>query len=1106
MSDPVHLHVHSWYSLLEAASSPEALLDRAAACGYSALALTDTNNLYGAMAFSEAAVRYGIRPMLGACLRQNRSRCVALIADASGYRSLCRIISRLNLGVASDQWLVAGKKAASSLATSHWPLATLLMENAEGLHVLVDNEVLAEQLRDAFGPRLWIEIIRPPQSPQHEQRLLECARRLGLPLIASTAVHFATTNEYHAFRLATAVRRTMLLEQLPRRLTITPEHHLVDAETFRQRFHDLPDALRNTRLLAEQLSSSVLPHQVILPPPRVPRSWDANRYLQALCERGLRRREMGGNLSARQRLHEELTVIGAADLAGYFLIVRDIAQYARRNNHSMALRGSAGNSLVCYLLEITDVDPLRFNLPLERFLHPGRSDLPDIDLDFDWKVRDDVIDYVFRRHGDKHTARISSHLFLQPRSAFRESAKAHGLSNTQISALLETLDARVSRIVEDAESSSLQSPSFPNSVWERTVGNSVSRPGQDAKQSFAPERSQTEFGNEGDGNKRAKNERGWMSPPRSFPLEPERWPAIVRDARVLLGRPHHLSIHPGGVVITPQPIENHAPLQMAPKGVVITQFDKDSVEYVGLVKIDLLGNRALATVDEAMEWLRGTGHGAALHGCSTGAHGSKETEMKLDGSDPMAYPCKSVPQPCSAAPWPIRLDDGPDTLQILQQGDTLGVNQLESPAMRHLLIEMQPTAVDDVVQSLALIRPGAASIGAKECFIRRRHGLDPVRVAHASLEPILRETMGLMVYEDDGLAVIQALTGLPGPDADRFRKRVAKHRTEAEAFELTKEFLAACDRNGIPCPAAAEMWVQLAKFNNYSFCKSHAVSYGLIAWKAVTLKARHPLAFWTAALNNNQGMYPRRVYIEAIKRAGIPLRLPCVNRSRGPFSIDDGAIRTGLEAIASLDEALRDKILLDRDREGPYQSLADFRRRVSPGPEALALLIRCGALDFTGQPRPALFLQADLQNQIGPGGELFTNDIAENWSPTDYATVRRFRDEFELLGFITGPPLMSLFRPHVPDDQICSRDLAANVGKRVRLSGLVATARHTPTSDGRDMQFVTLEDEWGLIEVTLFPGTCEPVAYLAMGPYTATGRVEEQYGVVTLTAEKFERD
>src|SRR5262249_41350442 len=261
----------------------------------------------------------------------------------------------------------------------------------------------------------------------------------------------------------------------------------------------------------------------------------------------------------------------------------------------------------------------------------------------------------------------------------------------------------------------------------------------------------------------------------------------------------------------------------------------------------------------------------------------------------------------------------------------------------------------------------------------RRHGLDPVRVAHASLEPILRETMGLMVYEDDGLEVMQALTGLPGSDADRFRKRVAKHRTEAEALELTKEFLAACDHNGIPRPAAAEMWVQLAKFNNYSFCKSHAVSYGLIAWKAATLKARHPLEFWTAALNNNQGMYPRRVYIEAIKRAGIPLRLPCVNRSRGPFSGDDGAIRTGLDAIAALDETLKAAILAERERNGPYQDLADFRRRVEPGPETLALLIRCGAFDFTDYPRPALFLACDLQDRAGLGEQLFRDDLADDW-------------------------------------------------------------------------------------------------------------------------------
>jgi DNA-directed DNA polymerase III PolC len=790
---PVPLHVHSWYSLLEGASSPGALLERAATCGYTSLALTDTNNLYGAVAFVEEASRHGIRPLLGACLRHNGSRCVALIAERAGYRSLCRILSRLHLPTTEQAR----------------QLNELVAENAEALHVLVDDAVMAEQLREAFGPRLWLEVVRPGRSPRQEGELRACGRRLGVSLVASTAAHFATPDEYAVFRLATVVRQGTLLEQLPRQLPITPEHHLVDPDTFRRRFHDLPEALWNTDTLAEQLRPDVLPREVILPQPRLPRDLDAIRFLELLCERGLRRRELGESLAARQRLREELAIIGALGLAGYFLVVRDIARYARRKGHSMALRGSAGNSLVCFLLEITDVDPLRFGLPLERFLHPGRTDLPDIDLDFDWKVRDDVIDYVFRRHGSQHTARISTHQFLQPRSAFRESAKAHGLSNEQISALLETLDARVSGFVEDQS--------------------------------------------------------GCPAPPRGFPLEPERWPRIVADARLLLGRPHHLSIHPGGVVITPRPIENYVPLQMAPKGVVITQLEKDAIEQIGLVKIDLLGNRALATVDEAL--------------------GHINSEIRNPKSKKPAVPRISN--------FGFRISDLTQrrplnengVLALLRRGDTLGVNQLESPAMRHLLIQMQPRGLDDVIQSLALIRPGAASIGAKESFVRRRRGLEPVRHADPSLEPLLRETQGLMLYEDDGLGVIETLTGLPAPDADRFRKRVAKHRTEEEARALTEEFLTACASHGTPHAVAAELWVQLAKFNHYSFCKSHAVSYGLIAWQAVSLKVHHPLAFWTAALNNNQGMYPRRVYVEAIKRAGIELRLPCHNGGRrAPFA------------------------------------------------------------------------------------------------------------------------------------------------------------------------------------------------------------------------------
>jgi DNA polymerase III alpha subunit len=553
----------------------------------------------------------------------------------------------------------------------------------------------------------------------------------------------------------------------------------------------------------------------------------------------------------------------------------------------------------------------------------------------------------------------------------------------------------------------------------------------------------------------------------------------------LLGRPMHLALHPGGIVITPQPIDVTVPVQWAAKGVLMTQFDKDAIEHVGLVKIDLLGNRALSTVDQARQFAR------------------------------------------AAVPGSAQSDGDPATVALLQRGDTLGVTQLESPAMRHLMLQMKPAGLDDVIQSLALLRPGAAGIGMKERFIRRRAGLEEEQVIHPALAAVLGETHGLMLYEDDALRLIQALTGLPAADADRFRKRISKHQTEEEGEVLRREFLGLCARRGVPAAALGELWAQLAKFNRYSFCKSHAVSYGLIAWQAAYLKAHHPLAFWTAALNNNMGAYPRRVYVEAIKRAGIEMRLPCVNRSALEFVPEDGAIRTGLEAIAGLPNDLRLAIVRQRRQDGPYRDLADLRRRLAPGPEALATLIRSGALDFTGRSRPALVLEARLQDAwrsavcpgkrggppegggSAPSGELFRTDPAEGWSPPDDPPERRWRDEWETLGFVLGPPLLALFRRSVPEvpgaPLIGSHEVPNHVGRLVRVRGLVATGRNVWTEDGRPIQFVTLEDEHGLAEVTLFGGTCAQVPYLTLGPYVATGVVEERFGAVTLTARRFER-
>jgi DNA-directed DNA polymerase III PolC len=889
--------------------------------------------------------------------------------------------------------------------------------------------------------------VRPPRSAKHERELLEAGRRLGLRPIASTAVHLATPDEYPAFRVATAVRRNTLLERIPQRLPITPEHHLVEEPELRRRFRDLPEAPRNALVLADRLSSDVLPRELILPEPRKRFGADSVRRLRHLCEKGLRRRPLHDAARAPQRLREELDLIEAAGLSGYFLVVRDIARHARRKGHSMALRGSAGNSLVCYLVEITDVDPLRFGLSLERFLHAGRRDLPDIDLDFDWKVRDEVIEWVKHNNDPKCTAQIASHLSLQPKSAFRESAKIHGLSDEQISQLLERAEERVNGMMQEAA--------------EQIV----------------------------------------RRPPPGFPLEPEHWPRILADAQRLLGRPHHLSIHPGGVVITPQPIEGYAPLQMAAKGVVITQFEKDAIERVGLVKIDLLGNRALATVDEAQSLLAS---GTNAHQTSAAALGAMPTALRGHGFDSMPTQSRGHGTLPSMSLFPNALIDDPATAALVRTGDTLGVNQLESPAVRHLLIQMCAESLEDVIRALALVRPGAAAPGMKELYVRRKRGLEPI-VVYPPLEPLLRETQGIMLYDDDALRVVRELTGLTVAEADLVRKEAAKERSEDDDRRLMAEFTAACARRGVPQDIAENQWRNLVRFRYYTFCKSHATSYGLIAWRAAYLKAHHPLEFWTAALNNNQGMYPRRVYAEAAKRAGLRLLLPCVNHSHAVFTPEDGAIRAGLGTIISLEGELLETILVERNHGGPYRDLADFRRRMRPGPEALALLIGCGALDFTGRPRPELFLEADLRNRVPRSQvELFAAG-SPDWSPKDYDERRRLLDERRLLGFVTGPPLMSLFRAKMPRHLITSRDLPNHVGRRVAVAGLTATARHTLTVTGKPMQFVTLEDEWGLVEVTLFPGACPQTPYLTLGPYLAEGTVEERYGVLTLDAGGFGR-
>jgi DNA-directed DNA polymerase III PolC len=1016
----VALHVHSWYSLLEGVDSPQRLLEMAAARGYIALAFTDTNNLYGVPAIYDLAWQYGVRPIFGACLRQPEPqnacrpeempatdapiqpvRCTVLISEPEGYSNLCTILSRLH--VHSD------------------PLPELLLEYHEGLQVLVDNPQWLAALQPVWRERLWAELIRPGRSIKQERALLETAAARGIRVVASWAVHFAESRGWEAFRLLQAIRYRKMVARLPKRLGVTPAHYLLSAAEVWHRFADIPEALVHAEQLAERCRSDVLPRQLVVPAP--PEYWSGPASQQA-CLQQLRHRclqalsQYPGDLDeADARLQEELNIIEQRNLAGYFLVVHEIAQEARRRGYPMALRGSAGNSLVCYLLGITDIDPLRYRLPLARFLHAGRGDLPDIDLDFDWRVRDKIMAWMVQRFGAEHTAQVSSHLFFQPRSAFREAAKAYGLSNSQISRLLVHLEARLESLV-DRQSELSSTP-----TWQLLC---------QAGKELLPETC---------------------------------WARILEATHWLLGRPYHLSLHPGGMVLTPDPLCRHVPLQRAPKGVIMTQLDKDGVERIGLVKIDILGNRALATLTEAR--------------CLAGSR------VQISETDA-------------------------DTLRLLQRGDTLGVNQLESPAMRHLLVQYQPQTRDDLINVLALIRPAAASIGNKELFLRRRRGLEPLPPLSAQLEPILGETCGLMIFEDQALLAIQAVTGWPAAEADQLRKAISNGLPADQAADWWQRFVRACRVQGVSREIAEHIWTQLARFNAYSFCKSHAVSYGWLAWEVAWYKAHYPLAFWTAALNNNLGMYPLWLYIEAIKWSNIHLLPPCVNRSDLTFRIDGDGIRVGLGNIRGVPRTILTAIVRERERRGPFSSIRDLCRRVPIGPEALAQLIQAGACDFAGLSREELFLEASLYFRRYDETAIFAGHlehpppllpcINRDPAPATKQSLAEAVRQWETLGFVIEVPLMALFRPCLPSGLADSRALQEPPGTRLTLAGLVAASRITTTTDGKPMQFLTLADEWGLVEVTLFPDICPILASPALGPYLVTGQIEEHLGARTLRA------
>ena len=993
----VPLRLRSNYSLLCGTARLEDIIAQAVQQNLPAVALTDENNLYGAVDFYLQAHDAGIKPIIGAVVTHAGGAVTLLVRDLRGYANLCRIITQRQLDAA-------------------FHLPETVAAHQEGLFVLCeDPELLASLVERVDRGRLWVELVRPGRSGMHIYQLRDFAARHELGVVATGDVHFLNPSDHGLHRLLAAMRTQTLLTTVPTEQTAVATAYLADAREMASRYQEFPEALSNTLHIADACNLELPMGRPIFPRYPLPSGRSVATVLKEQCHAGLPGRYGTDMTAAHERLQYELKVIIQLGFAEYFLVVGDIVRYARSQGVPVVGRGSGASSIVAYLMGITSVDPLKYNLPFERFLNPSRRDCPDLDIDFCWKSRDEVIDYVYRTYGAARVEMISTHNTFQRRSALRETAKVFGLSNQQITAIAR-------RFLYD----------------DRSLTEALRVDGE------------------------------------ALPIAEEILRAIADYAERLVGFPHHLSIHCGGIVIGDQSLSRYVPLEQASKGIVVTQYEMNAIEQIGLVKIDLLGNRALSAVRDTVNLL---------------------AEQQGIQIDPEALP-----------------ESDPSTLHCIQTAATIGCCQLESPAMRRLITMLRPESIGRIIQALALIRPAPSAIGMQAAFVRRARGLEPAVFPHPSLESILSDTFGVLLYEDDAMLVANCVAELSYEEGDRFRKAIKKSRTRKNLLATWHFFRRHALDNGVDEEIAKTIWVQMAKFNKYSFCRAHAAGYGLVAYQSAFLKTHYPAAYMVAALNNVQGLYPRRVHVWEAKRMGLEVRLPSVNDSGIDYTLEGEAIRIGLNQIKGLSQQAMEQILSQRAHE-PFVSVSDFLARVRCSLSELESLILIGGFDGLGLNRAELSWQAHshfgkiARQRTDPTQEalLYCPPTATMPPPLpDHDLHQRVGYELAILECPVSAHPVALLRRALEDREwTIATALPKLAGQTVRLLGIQDAARTVSTRHQQDMRFVTFEDESGVFEACLFPDVYRRLRgrLQGPGPYLVEGTVEELFDTFTITAQ-----
>ena len=1049
----VHLHVHSEYSLLDGACRIQGLVNRAKELGQTAIALTDHGVMYGAVDFYKAAKAAGIKPIIG-CevyvaprtrfdkehnLDNNPRHLVLLCRNETGYRNLCAMVSR------SFTEGFYGKPRVDM---------DLLRQYGEGLIALsaclageVPQRILAGdyqgakahalEMREIFGADgyyLELQDHRIKEQKEVARGILKIHQETGIPLVVTNDAHYLTREDAAIQDVLMCIQMGKTVEDPHRMRFETDEFYLKSEEEMAALFPQWPEALENTAKIAELCNMDFQFGTYHLPEFKLPQGYtDGDAYFETLCRQGFARRYPNGSEEYQKQLEYEMAMIRRMGFVEYFLIVSDFIGYAKSRNIPVGPgRGSAAGSMVAYCLNITDVDPMKYSLYFERFLNPERVSMPDIDVDFCYRRRGEVIDYVNRKYGSDHVAQIVTFGTMAAKGAIRDVGRALNVPYAQVDAI------------------SKQVPNAPHITLDQALA--VSKPLREMYESDPTVQK------------------------------------IIDTAKGLEGMPRHASTHAAGVVITRNPADTYVPLAKNDEAIV-TQYPMTTLEELGLLKMDFLALRNLTVLDDAVQLVKG---------------------------HTPDFDLKTIPE------------DDPATFQMLSDGKTCGVFQMESAGMTGVCVGLKPKDIEDITAIIALYRPGPMDSIPR--FIAAKHNPKTVTYKHPSLTPILSNTYGCIVYQEQVIEIFRRLAGYSLGQADMVRRAMSKKKLkdiqrEREAFLHgdPERNITGCAANGIPEDVAMSIYDEITDFANYAFNKAHAVCYAIVAYQTAWFKCHYPREYMAALLTSvldSQGKIAE--YITECRAMGIKLLPPDVNQSGPHFTVDGDNIRFGLAALKGVGRGVTNEMLAQREKGGLFQSFPDFCQRMLDSDlnkRVLESLIRSGAFDSMGIRRSQLldsyeqFLDALIRNKrknLEGQFDLFSTGTGESevvelrlknipeFPPQELMAMEKeitglylsghpmdaYRDAAQKAGAVPIGVMMEDFAQ--PDGPTRFQD-----GQKVLLAGIVASAKTKTTKNNSLMAYVTLEDDTGSVELLAFSRVLEESgSYLqANVPIFAAGRI-----------------